>query len=176
MQAPSSSLALPQGSRSPTLHDDDADSPASTRSSRPMTSPRPVSPLAPPRLCTPLTQLWPVSPRTPLGSLIPPAQPQSVVALLPACTSRSTAVSPQLPCHPLFLRHCHRYGPANQLLHLGLPRHGCRLGTSVSLLHLGLHIFQLCLFRSVPRFHPDRPPRLHPGSSHRRLHHGVPLC
>ncbi len=103
-----------------------AESLTALRPSRPMSPPRPVSPLTPLRLCTPSSPPRPICPRTPLGSLVHLDKPRSVVAR-PSIPSDSLGSS--LPLVSLRLRSLHRrpsqpnprLGHASQLLHLGLP-------------------------------------------------------
>lgn len=77
--------------------------------------------------------------------------------------------------HPGLPSPCLRLSPTSWCLHLGLPGHGCFPGVSASQLGLGLHHFRLILSQSVPKFHPDLQPKLHPGSSRRRLCRDISL-
>ncbi len=191
--APCGSSASPQASPPPARYC--AESPAALRPSRPMSPPRSVSPPTPLRLCIPSSPPRPICPRTPLGSLVHPDKPRSVVAQLLPRTSRSPAVprpstpstspgsslplvslssslapsSPRSAYPRLHLSH------ASQPLHLGLPGLRCHPVPSTSLLRRILHSpwFRLC--GSISGCRLVLRPKLHPGSSHRQLHHGVGL-
>lgn len=132
------------------------------------------------RLCFPSSPPWPVCPGTPLGSFVPPDQPQSVVAQLLPLTSGSPAVPrpstpsvlPGFPLPPASLSSSLAPSSPRSAEFPSLPR-GPR--PSVSLLRWILQAPWFCLRLSVPRFCPALQPKLQPGSSHHQHHHSVPL-
>lgn len=178
-----SSLAPPQASRSPAQHGD-VDSRASPRAFMPITPPQPVSPSALPDSALPRLHHSP--PASELHR--PPSSPQLRLGQLSFCLHHRLR-DPQVSLIPPLLRFCRappslrrRPGLPKPHLHLDtviqhlcleLSGLRCRSGPPPSWLRMGLHFTQLRHRRSIPRFHPDPQPRLHPGSSLHRLRNGI---